>query len=134
MTIWLAVAAAIALLWAWSALRPNPMGLLGRALATGDLEPVRASLERVSVGAQPTEYNRVIHRLWDGYHREEAVSLAKDFARRHRGAPVAQYWLHRFIQHEPVIAHAHLDDEFLAAYYDPNVASQCGSGGCGGCR
>lgn len=129
MSIWLPIAAVVVVLWVWSRLRPSPMALAGRAVSTGDLAPLLASLERVSAGAQPTEYNRVIRRLWNGYHREEAVHLAKALARQHRSAPVAQFWLRQFLQSEPEIAREHLDEGFLAAFYDPAIAAKCGSYG-----
>jgi hypothetical protein len=71
----------------------------------------------------------VLKRLWDGYHREEAVPLAKDFATRHRDAPTAQYWLRKYLEDEPEIAKAHLDEAFLGRFFDPAVAAKCGSYG-----
>lgn len=123
------VAAAVLAWWAWTWLRPDPVKLADRAVRTGRLDPVLAALHRVRPAGQATEYHRVLRRLWDGYHREEAVHVAKDLARLHREAPVAQYWLRQFLEHEPDIAKEHLDDAFLQVSYDPAVAAKCGSFG-----
>lgn len=131
MSVWLVIPAAVALaLWAWSMFRKaDPIALADRAGETGQVGPLLAALRRISPPSQPTEYHRVLKRLWDGYHREEAVHLAKDLAQRHREAPVAQYWLRQFLQNEPDIATEHLDAEFLAEFHDPAVAAKCGSYG-----
>lgn len=131
MTTWLpiVVLAVVLALWALSRLRADPMSAADRAASTGDLTPLLTTLHRVAPAEQPTEYHRVLRRLWDDYHREEAVTVAKDLATHHRKAPVAQYWIQRFLQNEPELATTHLDEEFLAAFYDPAVAATCGSFG-----
>lgn len=116
-------------MWAWSRFRPDPVGLADRAVSTGQFAPVFTALHRVSVSNQPTEYHRVIKRLWDGYHREEAVEVAKDFARHHREAPTAQFWLREFLEKEPEIAREHLDEAFMAAFHDRAIAAKCGKFG-----
>lgn len=125
----LAIAVAVFVLWAWSHVRKDPVALADRAVSTGQFAPVLTALHRVAVGAQPTEYHRVMKRLWDGYHREEAVDVAKDFARHHRDAPTAQYWLRQYMEKEPEIAKAHFDEGFLAEAYNPAVAAKCGTYG-----
>lgn len=129
-TPWIVLAAAVALaLWAWSRTRVDTLALADRAARSGELEPLRVAIQRTAPSGQPTEYHRVIRRLWDGYHRDVAVHLAKDLARAHREAPVAQFWLRQFLQNEPEIAEENLDEDFLAAYFDPAVAAKCGSYG-----
>ena len=123
------VVAGIFALWALSRTRQDPLALAEQAVRTGEMSPVLAALRRLPAGSRPTEYHRVIRRLWDGYHREEAVHLAKVFAREHRDAAVAHFWLRQFQQLEPEIAAKHLDPEYLAAYFDPAVAACCGSYG-----
>lgn len=114
----------------WTAFRPvSPLVLADRAGAGGAIDPLLAALRRGPAASQPTEYHRVIKRLWEGYHRDVAVRLAIAFARAHRDAPVAQYWLRRFLEDEPEIAAEHLDPTFLAEFYDPAVAARCGSYG-----
>ena len=129
MNPWIAVAAAVVAWMAWAWLRPDPIRLADRAVTTGNLAPLLAALGRVRPAAQPTEYHRVLRRLWDGYHRDEAAEVAKAFAQAHKEAPVAQYWIDRILKGEPEIARAHLDDAFLGACFDPAVARKCGSYG-----
>lgn len=128
MNLWIAVAVVVLAGWAWSRLRPNPVALVPAAVASGDLSPLRAALAR---SAGPTDYDQVLKRLWNGYHRAEAAELAKDFASRHRGAAVSQYWLRKVMEDEPGIAAKAFDDAFLAQWYDPQVAASCGK--CGSC-
>lgn len=130
MSIWLPVLAVVAAMAVWTLLHPDPVRLSRRALRTGEYGPLYAALQRVPVASQPTQYHRVIRSMWYGYHREEAVEIAKDLARRHRKAPVAQYWLKQFMESEPKIAKEHFDDGFLAEFHDPCVAAKCGSCGC----
>lgn len=132
MSIWFPILALamMAALWTWSRLHPDPLTLSRRALKTGDLAPLLHALKELPPASQPTEYNRVIRRLWYGYHREEAVHLAKDLARQHRKAPVAQYWLRQYLETEPKIAKEHLDEAFLAEFHDPCAAAKCGKCGC----
>lgn len=129
MTPWILAALALAAFAAWSWARPDPVKLADRALTTGDLAPVLTALARVRPADQPTEYHRVIRRYWDGYHREQAVEVAKAFARAQPEAPVAQYWLDKAIKSEPEIARACLDEGFLGAFFKPAVAAKCGSYG-----
>lgn len=130
MSLWIALGVVVALgLWAWSRAQVDTLVLADRAARSGDLTPLRAALQRVASSQQPTEYHRVLRRLWDGYHRDVAVHVAKEFARAHRDAPVAQYWLRQFLETEPEIAKEHLDEGFLAACFDPAVAAKCGSYG-----
>lgn len=129
MSVLLSIVAVVLALWAWSRFRTDPVALSDHAVRTGDLGPLLTSLQRGPAAAQPTEYHRVIRRLWDGYHREEAVHVAKALAQQRREAPVAQFWLRQFLQNEPDIAKEHLDDAFLAAFHDPAVAAKCGSYG-----
>lgn len=133
MSLWWIVAVAVLAVWAWSAWRPDPVGLADRAVRTGDFAPVLGALHRVGAAAQPTEYHRVIKRLWNGYHREEAAVVARDYAARHKEAPTAQYWLQQLLQNEPEIAAKTLDEAFLQSFYVPSVAARCGSGGCSRC-
>ncbi len=130
MNIWLPVAALLVALWTWFRLHPDPVVLSRRAVKTGEFGPLLTALDRIRPAAQPTEYHRVIRNMWYGYHREEAVRVAKEFARHHREAPVAQYWLRQFLEKEPKIAHEHLDERFLAEFHDPCVAAKCGNCGC----
>lgn len=129
MSLWWIVGVAALALWAWSRFRPDPAVLADRAARSGDVAPVLVALHRLSPSAQPTEYHRVIKRLWDGYHRETAVVLTRDFAQHHKEAPTAQYWLKQFLQNEPEIAKEHLDAAFLEAFFVASVAAKCGSYG-----
>ena len=130
MSLWIAVAVVAALaMWGWSRAKVDTLALADRAARSGELAPLTAALQRVAPASRPTEYHRVIRRLWDGYHRQVAVHVAKDFARAHRDAPVAQYWLRQFMETEPDIAKENFDEVFLASCFDPAVAAKCGSYG-----
>lgn len=124
--MWFAFVGALVLLaFAWSRWRPDPLVLADRAAKSGDVTLVLRALDPLP----PTDWHRVIKRLWDGYHRDTAVHVAKAYARRHRDAPTAHFWLSQFQSLEPEIAAAQLDKDFLGAFYDPGVAACCGSFG-----
>lgn len=120
--IWVVVCAVVLALVAWSRFRPDPVVLAEK----GDLGP---ALEALGKAAEPTEYHRVIKRLWDGYHRQEAAKVARVYLERHKDAPTAHYWIKRVLQDEPDIAAEYLDTTFLDAFYDPGVACKCGTYG-----
>jgi len=128
MSVWIVIAVALLLLWMASA-RRNPLSLVPAAVRSGDLAPLRTALETTRAG--PNDYDQVLKRLWNGYHREQAAEIAKDFATRHRAAPVSQYWLRKVMEDEPAIAASVFDEAFLARWYDPGVAATCGK--CGSC-
>ena len=125
MSVWLIGLVLVLAAWAWSRLRPDVLTLADGAVRTGDTTKVLAALRK----SDATEYHRVIRRLWDGYHREVGVGVAMELARRHPDAAVAQYWLKRYLESEPEIAKANLDDAFMDAHFDPAVAAKCGSFG-----
>lgn len=131
MSVWILVLAVAVGAWAWSVTHPSPLALVPATLRSRDLAPLQSALAKASPGAQPTEYDRVLKRLWDTYERELAAQLARDFATRRKDAPVSQYWLRKLMEHEPGIASRVFDDEFLARYYDASVAAGCGK--CGSC-
>lgn len=125
MTLASALFVGLVAVWAWSRLRPDPIALADRAADTGDLAPLLHALHR----AGPTDYHRVLKRLWNGYHRDVAAQVARDYAQRHADAPTAQYWLRQVLENEPAVAAKHLDEPFLEAFYVPSVAQTCGSYG-----
>ncbi|MFZ5475144.1 MAG: hypothetical protein ACOZNI_00085 [Myxococcota bacterium] len=125
MSVWILVVGVALVGLVWSQLHPDPLALADRAAKTGDVEPV---LKRLA-GAGPTDWHRVIKRMWDGYHREAAVLVAKAFAQRHNDAPTAHFWISQFKNLEPEIAAANLEPEFMDRFFDPKVAACCGSYG-----
>jgi hypothetical protein len=129
MVVGLSIAVGLLGLWAWSRYRPDPLQVAFEGVRRGDMRPAVNALHRLPAASRPTAYHRVIGRLWDGYHRAEAVHLAKDFALSHPDAPTAHFWLQKFLQLEPEIAGEHLDEAFLGAHFDPAVAACCGSYG-----
>lgn len=129
MTPLIAAAVIVALAVAWSRMHVSVLARCDTAARSGDAAPLLAALHSSRTPDKVTEYHQVIRRLWDGYHREVAVLVARDFAQAHREAPVAQFWLRRFLQEEPEIAATSLDEAFLAEVFNPGVAAKCGSYG-----
>jgi hypothetical protein len=99
------------------------------AIKAGDVTQVVALIDKQRPAAQPTAYNHAIRRLWDAYERPLAAALIKAFAARHHDAKIAQYWLKQLLTAESKLARETLDQEFLSAHYQPEVADCCGSAG-----
>lgn len=111
---------------AWKLMIPSMNGVIAEAKDKGEVRPVVEQVERLRAAARPTAYNHAIRQLWDGYERELAVELVKELARRHSEAMISQYWIKQVMQVEPKLAGDRFSREFLEAYYQPEVASQCG--------
>lgn len=100
------------------------------AAHSGDLQLLLRHIE-TSGPDTANAWDQAITTLWQSYHRETAARLVVEAAKR-SDAPVVQYWIKRFQEVEPEIASEQFSDEFLAAYYQPQVAAKCGRGcGCG---
>lgn len=105
---------------------PNLSKFIEQAKDREDIEPIVEAIAKLKPSARPTAYNHAIRRLWDDYHRPLAIDLAKELAKNHSSAKIAQYWLKHVMQVEPKMAREKLPSEFLKQYYHPDVAAQCG--------
>lgn len=120
------IVAALALFMLWSRFAPSTGNLVRRAAKNGDLDPLLEALARKRPSAQPTAFNQAIRLLWDMDRRPLALELVKELAARHGDARIAQYWLRQALTVEPAISRNVLSRDFLAQYYQPEVAAQCG--------
>lgn len=105
---------------------PNLSRFIDQAKERGDIEPIVDAIAKLKSSARPTAYNHAIRRLWDEYERPLAIDLAKELAKNHSSAMIAQYWLKHVLQVEPKMAREKLPSDFLKQYYHPDVAAQCG--------
>jgi hypothetical protein len=108
----------------------NPLEkAIQRTLKAENLDPLLEHLGRGNEPALPNMYHRAINRLWTSHERELAAGLVKVLAVTHPSAKISQYWLNQAITIEPAIARDNFSDDFLAQYFNPKVASQCGPAG-----
>lgn len=131
-TIWMAnivwIAMAVALFFViWRRIFLTDLErVVDQALDKKDMEIILNTIRKEKPDKRPTEFNYAIHRLWEGYHREEATELVKEFAKDHAVTPIAQYWLKQVLTTEPDIARETMSSDFVKTYYQPEVAAQCG--------
>jgi hypothetical protein len=127
--IWIGLGLLLVAFAAFRLLVPPLGSLADRAVRTKDLGPLIAAIQRKNETVQPTAYNHAIRRLWDAYHREQAIELIRELARNYGTVRIAQYWLQQVQQVEPKLAQEKLGKDFLATYYVPELAAQCGPAG-----
>ena len=89
------------------------------------LEAIIALKDQNRLGA----YNRSIRRFWSAYERELAMPLIKHLAMEFPNQLIAQYWLDRAQSAEPELTEEYLGQDFMAQYFKPRLAAQCGGGG-----
>lgn len=102
---------------------------ISEALNSHEAGPLREVLGGMDARAKPTAYNQAIARLWDKFERNLACDLIADLAQQCHEADITQYWIQRAIQTEPAIARERFSEDFLSAYYRPDIAARCGKFG-----
>jgi hypothetical protein len=102
-----------------------------QARESGELGTLIEAIETTPFAEQATQWDQAIGELWQSYARDEAARLVVEAAKRN-DADVIQYWIKQVIEVEPEIASEHFDEEFMAEYFQPEVAAKCGRGGCCG--
>ena len=100
-----------------------------KGLAAQSIEPIVEQLAKGHPDAQPNLYHRAIGRLWSGHERELAATLVKHLTITHPEAKISQYWMNQVLTIEPALAKESFTDDFLARYFNPKIASQCGPAG-----
>lgn len=100
------------------------------AKKTGDIAPLEAVISDTAAGQQVNAMNSAITRLWEGWERETSIRLMREVAQVVPDELIVQFWLRKALEVEPELATKHFSDTFLLAYYKPDVARRCGSGGC----
>jgi hypothetical protein len=121
-------ATAAVLLLVWRLFSPGINGLVTQAVRQGDAAPLLRGIEARAEAMRPVAYNQAIRRLWNLYERELARDLIRELAAAHAETKIAQFWLKELLTSEPRLAQA-LSSEFIARYYRPEVAAQCGAVG-----
>jgi hypothetical protein len=110
----------------------NGMGKeLDRAHRTGELAGLVAVIAASPVHQQPTLWDQAIGSLWNEYARETATRLVMEAAAR-SDAAIVQFWINKVMEVEPEIAFTFFTEDFLASYFRPEIAAQCGRRGCCG--
>lgn len=100
------------------------------AMKTGDIDPVGEAVSAMPAGQQVNAINHSITRLWEGWERETAIRMIHEVTPHIPDELITQFWLRRSMEVEPEIAEHYYSEAFLLAYYKPEVASRCGTGGC----
>lgn len=100
------------------------------AKKTGDIAPLEEVLSNTAAAQQVTAMNTAVTRLWEDWERETAIRLIREVAQAVPDELIVQFWLRKAMEVEPELAGMHFSETFLLAYYKPDVARRCGSGGC----
>lgn len=100
------------------------------AMKTGDIDPIGEAVSSMSAGQQVNAINSAITRLWEGWERETAIKMVREVTEHIPDELIVQFWLRKTMEVEPDLAATYYSDTFLLAYYKPEVARRCGSGGC----
>ncbi|PJB37426.1 MAG: hypothetical protein CO108_21210, partial [Deltaproteobacteria bacterium CG_4_9_14_3_um_filter_63_12] len=94
-----------------------------------DLAPLVQHLSKFRGDTCPTAFNQAVKQMWDQYERPLAVDLIKRCANFVSTSSIGQYWIRQVLEVEPELADEAFDSDFLATYYNPEVAKQCGKVG-----
>lgn len=100
------------------------------AMKTGNIDPIGESVSAMAAGQQVNAINSAITRLWEGWERETAIRMVREVTEHIPDELIVQFWLRKAMEVEPDLAAQYFSDTFLLAYYKPEVARRCGSGGC----
>ena len=110
----------------------KPSGLMratSKAITSGDISFLVKRIEGESGANQATCFNKAVKAMWNSYERPLAVSLIRAIGPLVSTAHIAQYWMKQALDIEPELAKESFDDDFLHAYYHPEVAAKCGKAG-----
>lgn len=120
---------------AWK-LRQNKTPTLQKAIEismkTGDIDPIGEAVSALPAGQQINGINTAITRLWEGWERETAIRMIHEVAEHIPDELILQTWLRKAMEVEPELAQHYFSEAFLLAYFKPDVARTCGTGGCCG--
>lgn len=125
-----AIAGGVLLAVLFFVLKPSSLGgHTNKAIATKDLDPLVQHLAKIQGDTCPTAFNQAVKQMWDSYERPLAVDLIKSCANFVSSSSIGQYWIRQVLEVEPELAEESFDSDFLATYYNPEVAMQCGKVG-----
>lgn len=125
-SIWIVFAVVVIGFVIWRLMIPSLTGVVAKAQEEQDISPIVDAVEGLREAARPAAYNHAIRKIWDAYNRELAIELVIELAKKHNDSLIAQYWLKQVIQVEPELTRSNFSREFLADYFQPEVADQCG--------
>ena len=100
------------------------------AQRTGDLTAIEQAAQGMSEDRVVTAFHWAIKQLWDAYERETAVRLIKEVTETVPDEDIVQFWMRKVLEIEPGLAREYFSEAFLLAYFRPQVAARCGTGGC----
>lgn len=116
--------------------RQNKPPTLQRAIEitmkSGDIDPIGEAVSALPAGQQINGINHALTRLWDGWERETAIRMIREVAEHIPDELILQFWLRKSMEVEPELAEHYFSEAFLLAYFKPDIARTCGSGGCCG--
>lgn len=111
---------------------PTLQRAITTAMKTGAIDPIGDAVSAMAEGQQVNGINHAITRLWEGWERETAIRLIREVTDHIPEELIVQFWLRKSLEVEPDLAAKYFSDTFLLAYYKPDVARRCGTGGCCG--
>lgn len=100
------------------------------ARKTGDLTAIEQAVQEMSHDRMVTAFHASIKTLWDAYERETAIRLIKEVTETIPDEDIVQFWMRKSLEVEPELAREYFNEGFLLAYFKPQVAARCGTGGC----
>lgn len=119
----------------WKA-RQNKPPTLQRAIEitmkSGDIDPIGEAVSALPAGQQINGINLAITRLWEGWERETAIRMIREVAEHIPDELILQTWLRKAMEVEPDLAQQYFSETFILAYFKPDIARTCGTGGCCG--
>jgi len=117
----------------WKA-RQNKPPTLARAIEitmkSGDINPIGEAVSALPAGQQINAINTALTRLWEGWERETAIRMICEVAEHIPDELILQTWMRKAIEVEPELARNYFSEAFVLAYFKPDVARTCGTGGC----
>jgi len=99
---------------------------VSEAVAAKDIAPITETAKNLPEQQRSQFFQEATTQLWDGWHRDLAAKVAKEFVIQHPEERICQYWLHKVMEVEPETAGEILDEDFLKNYYLPEVGAACG--------
>lgn len=128
-TVWVLVGAVVVVAVMARLARRGMASHVDSFLRDGDVGALVGRIEALPPATQPTAYHSALLRTWATYERRRAMELIREMGMRVGDASIAQYWIRQALEVEPEIAREVLDEDWLSAFYVPEVAKQCGSFG-----
>ncbi|NOZ00835.1 MAG: hypothetical protein GXP54_02975 [Deltaproteobacteria bacterium] len=120
--------AGLVVLWLLAKRGPSPYAAAKKAAEIDSIQPIVQAAGPLQPRARSAFYDQAISTLWEGWQRQLAILMVKEYTTSHSEEKVCQFWLQRALEVEPAVAKEVFDDRFLEEYFRPEVAKACHSG------